>query len=253
MIIIQPDTKFGGFAFSCNIDEFKTDYANFLKLFHTGVQKIEIIEQDIEDELMVDDTVGTEIMRRVALKVLSQTNNNLMIWHTQEEVFSLVKDRNNNIKLFKINTLRFIKNKSNFVSFEIAEESDGTQRIIDFIPFLIFAPISSKTYLIDEIDRSLHPELTRKIVETFLSNSKKIENQLIATTHESSLLDLELLRRDEIWFVEKNQEGASKMYSLEQFKPRYDAKIRKSYLEGRFGAIPFVPSVENLEWLKPEN
>jgi AAA15 family ATPase/GTPase len=63
-------------------------------------------------------------------------------------------------------------------------------------------------------------------------------------------LDLDLLRRDEIWFVEKDNAGTSRLYSLEEFKPRHDKEIRKAYLQGRFGAIPFIADVSNLGWLK---
>ena len=164
--------------------------------------------------------------------------------------FTFFKNENNELKVLKLNTRRNLKNSNEFISFEISDESDGTQRIMDFIPALVSLTKSDKTYLIDEIDRSLHPELTQKLLEVFFNNTQNIESQLIVTTHESSLLDLNLLRRDEIWFVEKDLDGASNMYSLEQFKPRHDKEVRKSYLQGRFGAIPFVSNVENLGWLK---
>lgn len=68
--------------------------------------------------------------------------------------------------------------------------------------------------------------------------------------YESSLLDLSLLRRDEIWFVEKDKNQTSKVYSLEEFVPRYDKDVQKGYLVGRFGAIPIVNNVTDLGWLK---
>ena len=76
-------------------------------------------------------------------------------------------------------------------------------------------------------------------MELFLNLAAKNKTQLVATTHDTALLDLELLRKDEIWFVEKDKKGASKIYSLDQFAPRADLNIRKGYLNGRFGAIPF--------------
>jgi AAA15 family ATPase/GTPase len=88
---------------------------------------------------------------------------------------------------------------------------------------------------------TLHPRLTKNLLELFLTHSK--ESQLIVTTHESGLLDSELLRTDEIWFVEKNQAGESSVYSLEEFKPNYDNKdIQNGYLLGRFGAVPLIRS-----------
>ena len=92
--------------------------------------------------------------------------------------------------------------------------------------------------LIDEIDRSLHTNLTRKFLELFYEVVEDRDCQLIATTHDSNLLDLELLRQDEIWFVERQDDHSSKVFSLNKFKERFDKKIDKEYLIGRYGAIP---------------
>lgn len=127
----------------------------------------------------------------------------------------------------------------NAMFFDIREESDGTRRMIDLIEILCAAQAKSKrTYVIDEVDRSLHPHLTHKLVETFLRLARGGETQLIVTTHASHLMDLELLRRDEIWFVDKNKSGASSLYSLEEYNERFDRKVDKAYLEGRYGAVP---------------
>lgn len=142
------------------------------------------------------------------------------------------------------------------VDFELGEESDGTQRLFDFIFLLIGLRTTNDKnaiLIIDEIDRSLHPELSRKVLEFFITTTEGIESQLIVSTHESSLLDLNLLRRDEIWFTEKDANGATKLYSLEEFKPRHDTELRKAYLTGRFGAIPFISNVKSLGWLKDKS
>ena len=75
-------------------------------------------------------------------------------------------------------------------------------------------------------------------------------SQFIVTTHDAGILDLDLLRPDEIWFIEKDAQGASALYSLEEFKPRYHADIRSGYLQGRFGAIPILPSYNIVDWAK---
>jgi AAA15 family ATPase/GTPase len=100
--------------------------------------------------------------------------------------------------------------------------------------------------VVDEIDRSLHPLLARKFIEYFLAGSAGHQSQLILTTHDTNLLDLELFRRDEIWFTEKNGAGASHLYSLAQFKVRTDLKVDSGYLHGRFGAIPFLGGLDRL-------
>ena len=101
-----------------------------------------------------------------------------------------------------------------------------------------------RVYIIDELDRSMHALLSISLLELFFKQTQKRHSQLIVTTHEAVLLDLTLLRKDEIWFVEKNKWGESKAYSLEEFKPRYDKDIRRGYLQGRYGAIPFIDNVK---------
>jgi AAA15 family ATPase/GTPase len=128
---------------------------------------------------------------------------------------------------------------------DLSEESDGTRRLLDLTPALFRLQNTPAVFCIDEIDRSLHPQLVRKYVEFFLESCPG-NRQLIMTTHESNLLDQDLLRRDEIWFVEKDQAGASRMYSLLDFKVRKDLEIRKGYLQGRFGAVPFLGDVDRL-------
>ena len=100
--------------------------------------------------------------------------------------------------------------------------------------------------MLDELDRRLHPHLSRLIVQTALKCQNK--NQLLFTTHDTNLLDLDLLRRDEIWFVEKDKSGRSALYSLAEFKVRPDLQIEKGYLNGRFGAIPFIGDIGSLGW-----
>jgi predicted ATPase len=137
-------------------------------------------------------------------------------------------------------------NNGSVVPLDMAEESDGTQRLLNLLPALYFAQNSSGVYFIDEIDRSMHPVLVRKLFEFFLKNCTGEKRQIIVTTHESNLLDLDLLRRDEIWFVEKDQSARTHLYSLTDFKVRKDLQIRKGYLEGRFGGIPFLGELDAL-------
>ncbi len=158
----------------------------------------------------------------------------------------IVKD---NGKLIVKKAISFHKdNMGKDTPFLISEESDGTQRLIDFIPAFYNLLQQDYTYLIDEIDRSLHPSLLCAMICKIMAE-KGTKGQLIFTSHESNLLDLEIFRQDEIWFVEKdNKFGDTKMYSLSEFKPRYDLDIRKGYLKGRFGAIPFLAKLNDLNW-----
>jgi hypothetical protein len=132
------------------------------------------------------------------------------------------------------------------VGLNLAEESDGTRRLLNLVSALHRLRTRGAVYAIDEIDRSLHPILVREFFEFFLKSRDCGTGQIIVTTHESNLLDQDLLRRDEIWFAEKDQTGATRLYSLLDFKVRNDLEIRKHYLQGRFGAVPFLGNLDNL-------
>ncbi|HDL86607.1 MAG TPA: ATP-binding protein, partial [Candidatus Acetothermia bacterium] len=128
--------------------------------------------------------------------------------------------------------------------FEMRRESDGSRRVIDLLPaFLDLSTSSSKrVYVIDEIDRSLHTLLTRRLLDMYLSScSAQSRKQLLFTTHDVLLMDQHLLRRDEMWVTERDASGTSTLISFSEYKEiRYDKDIRKSYLQGRLGGIPRI-------------
>lgn len=121
--------------------------------------------------------------------------------------------------------------------FELQDESDGTQRLFDLIPMIGYLMHSDKVVMIDEIDRSLHCLLTRKMLQMVLDESESKKSQIILTTHDVLLMDLSILNRREIWFVDKRNK-VSKLYPLDQYKFDSHIDIKKNYLLGRFGAIP---------------
>ena len=132
--------------------------------------------------------------------------------------------------------------------FELKEESDGTQRIFDFLPVVQEVNSTTSTYIIDELDRSLHPSLVRALVKRIVTD-KNMRGQLIFTTHDAGLLDGDIFRNDEIWFAEKDRETQdTHLYTLDEFKPRTDLNLEKGYLNGRFGAIPFLAKLNELDW-----
>jgi len=161
--------------------------------------------------------------------------------------YRLFKTKEGELELYKIVIAHEITDTHEEVPFDLKDESDGTVRLIDLIPALADLCDHEKLYLIDELDRSMHAQLTRAFMEYFFSCSTS-RSQILATTHELDLLDLELLRKDEIWFVEKDSASASHLYSLEEFKPRFDKDIRKGYLQGRFGGIPIIKNIQKTGW-----
>jgi AAA15 family ATPase/GTPase len=117
---------------------------------------------------------------------------------------------------------------------------------LNLLPALRSLWANESVYFIDEIDRSLHPKLAWEFIQFFLNGPRETNSQLVVITHDTNLLDLDLLRRDEIWFAEKDQQSATHLYSLTDFQVRKDLQIRKHYLEGRFGAVPFMGDLERL-------
>lgn len=140
----------------------------------------------------------------------------------------------------------------NNIEFELYEESTGTQKVIELLPSIVGAVLDEKVFIFDEIETSKHPEVIKELVRIYLDAGNEFAGQMIFSTHECNLLDLDLLRQDEIWFAEKDLDGVSHIYSLSDFKPRYDKDIRKGYLEGQFTTIPFFTEPDNLNWDKYE-
>ena len=126
-------------------------------------------------------------------------------------------------------------------------ESEGTKKMIEIAGPIFDAILNGKILIVDELDAKLHPFLTRKIISLFMDkgiNSKGA--QLIFATHDTNLLNIQYLRRDQIWFTEKDKSDSTDLYSLVEFrddagnKVRNDRNIEKDYINGRFGAIPFM-------------
>ncbi|WP_455097632.1 AAA family ATPase [Prevotella jejuni] len=120
---------------------------------------------------------------------------------------------------------------------DIVAQSDGTVRLLTLVPAFYGAIKKGKTVLIDEIEHSIHPHLIRELVKFF--SQQETTGQLIFTTHETCLLDQKFIRTDEVWLVEK-KDGSTHMYSLNDFKIHNTINIANGYMEGRYGAIPFI-------------
>ncbi len=125
-------------------------------------------------------------------------------------------------------------------------ESDGTKRLIDLLPLCYLAALSDHVIIIDELERSLHNLLFEWFIRQFsiACRDTGTMSQLVFTTHDTSILNSRPLRDDEIWFVEKDVEGACKLFPLTDFKLPDKMNLRKAYLEGRFGGVPYLTAVD---------
>lgn len=119
---------------------------------------------------------------------------------------------------------------------------------MDLAPMLFDMLERDSVYVVDELDRSLHTLLSRLFLQTCIESVSKLNarGQLILTTHDTNLLDRSLLRRDEIWFMEKDKEGASHLSCLAEYKVNEGLNYENGYLNGRFGAIPFFGDTSKL-------
>jgi len=130
------------------------------------------------------------------------------------------------------------------VALDFADESRGTQMMFLAAGAWLKVLDEGEVILFDELETSLHPLIIRYLVDQFHSpTGNRRHAQLVFSTHNTSLLDMDLFRRDQIWFVERGQRAVSKLYPLTEFKPRQGEALEKGYLRGRYGALPVVDGV----------
>lgn len=225
LMILYPETKVANSfkRFSVN----NKQLIDLLKYFDTGITDYEMkkLNESAFKQYFVDDDELDKILPD-------------KFHHGVLKYGKTLFEINKKTEKLEIKKLMF-RHGEDETSYEYGEESDGTQRLIELLD-VILNDSEDMVFIIDELDRSFHPQMTIKFVETFLNWVKlnKRNTQLIITTHESNLMDLSLLRRDEIWFAEKESNNNTKLYTLEKFKIRYDKVINKDYLAGRYGAVP---------------
>lgn len=193
-------------------EENKKRVLKFLKASgdNSGISDINVKEKEITKDQL-------ELIKQQLPGLLTETN----------------KDRK-----FQILTVEMMHGK---IPLPFNEESAGTRKLFSVAKFWLETLEEGGILIIDELNNSMHPLLAKFLIQMF--HDKEINKngaQLIFTGHDSFLLDLELFRRDQIWFTEKNQQEASDLYSLADYGPRKKESIEKGYLKGRYGAIPLI-------------
>lgn len=234
--LVAPDSRFE--PFEQFLDDEHPLYATMnvmLQELDTGIDHLGGEEIPFENIPMPEP---------VKIKVQEDVKNGMTVRLSTPINERFVVSRKDGVLIAKKLVAFHPKTDGSEVKFEIRQESDGSQRIIDLLPaFLeLSAQTSKKVYVIDEVDRSLHTLLIRRLLEVYLSScSTESRTQLLLTTHDVLLMDQQLLRRDEMWVAERNASGASNLLSFSEYKEvRYDKDIRKSYLQGRLGGIPRI-------------
>jgi AAA15 family ATPase/GTPase len=238
LTLIDPQTNFKTMDFTRKgRDELRGYCIEALNRAHTGIDKI-------DGEEVPFDTADIPKGIKAMIKDTIKENHNFEL-AGPEKRYSVFLE-NGQLKCMQLVTYHRAGN-GNPVRFDISDESAGTQRLIDLLPAFheLISSNSQKVFVIDELNRSLHTLLTRNLLESYLTSRRgESRGQLIFTTHDGLLLDQAIFRRDEFWFIDRDEGGASSLTALSDFKDiRHDKDIRKSYLLGRFGGIPIIRSL----------
>jgi uncharacterized protein len=247
LTVIPADSDITNLEAAALRDKSFTDFlGEILRFSGTGIDGIEAKEVELDFDKYFPNMSKTE-KDDFLEEFLEKEDNAAVMEGVNGKQYVIFKNEHERLRLIQMTTQHRHENGT-LIDFTMEEESEGSQRLINLIPVLFLLKYSQEEVIfIDEIDRRLHPLLSHFFVKTAIESQNK-GNQVIFTTHDTTLLDLELLRRDEIWFVEKDRQGSSRLYSLAEFKTRPDLKIEKGYLNGRFGAIPFFGNPESLGW-----
>ena len=238
--IIEPDAQFRALARKIATDENFAEFAGkFLREASTGVASIKVDTKTLSRKKLPPLSKEQE----EAIDMLDGTAP--IPWGPDGEEMIVDASRKDVVQFHRILALHDAT-KGRSVEFSLSEESDGSRRLLNLLPALYRVKAGGGVFVVDELERSMHPILAKKFIEFFLKVADVARSQLIFTTHESTLLDLDLMRRDAIWFAEKDDVGASHLYSLADFKVRKDLDIEKGYFAGRFGAVPFLGGIDRL-------
>jgi AAA15 family ATPase/GTPase len=235
--LVSPDSRFGPFEqFLNEASPLYSTMNSMLAQLDTGIARLGGEEIPFEN-LPFPETLKTKLREDVkegdTVRFLdSLTNERFLI--TREGSKLVAK------KLVTFHS----KTDGSDIQFEMRHESDGSKRVIDLLPVFLklSAANSKKVYVVDEVNRSLHTILIRRLLEAYLSCcSPKSRSQLLFTTHDVLLMDQQLFRRDEMWATERDKEGVTSLIPFSEFKDiRYDKDIRKSYIQGRLGGVPRI-------------
>jgi len=201
--------------------------AEFLEKVNTGVVGMRMNEIDTPHEMRTFQKAFTS-----ALQAMGQDSP------------EIAPDDDDKIKVVEL-AHKGSGGKHHFLKLD--SESAGTKKLLANLPAVFRALDRGSVVLIDELDSSLHTQACEAILSLFSSKRTNPRGaQLIATTHDTNILRSQFLRRDQVWFTEKDEEGATHLFPLTDFRLRKGDNLAKGYLQGRFGAVPFSGPVPRL-------
>lgn len=234
LIIIFPQTKYSDLGQLFKNDE-DDSLGKLLKYFDTGIEEVITAVKPIEEVLaFLPENLKNNVIHDIQ-EGFDEENKKVA---TTVDVTIIGKRFSFTKKDGAIVGSQLTMNHGNPTDlFELDDESDGTRRLFDLIP-LYQKGKENYVIFVDEIDRSFHTKLTIEFLQKFFEKTEGIKSQMIVTLHDSNVMNLNIFRQDEIWFVERKEDHSSEIYSLNKFKERFDHSVAKDYLLGRYGAIP---------------
>ena len=232
--IIFPQTKVRALPIRMKADiELQNYIAEMLRKMDTGVFNVSVASKEIDFH---DFAEKLEVPQEI-IDDIEDIRNGIVSFAGKYFIFAENKKKRTMLVQLKFD--HKLNGKS--VPFDIDEESDGTQRLLDLLPMLFaMREDSNAIYFVDEIDRSLHTKLSQYLLNEFINCGKNTYNQIIFTAHDVNLINTNDFRQEEIWFIEKNNLGESRLRPLSDFNLQNGQDALKAYLSGRFGAIPMI-------------
>lgn len=227
LTVSNPRSMLTGYPYFS--DSNLNEIANLLNALGTGVSSLKVVKVPVD---VIKSKVPEELFDEIRTDLEKEKSKNnekspSIMLRSYKEFYTFELDENNDVV---IETIEFSHEGEN-VYFKLKEESDGTARLLDLIEILLKVS-DNKVFVIDEIDRCLHPAMTTRVIELFLEMAEERNTQLIITSHESRLLAAELLRNDEICFVIKNRDGETIVNPLEKYQLRADKKVYAAMFDG---------------------
>lgn len=232
--VVFPDSQVKGLDRRVAEDkDFAIELSHFLQRADTGVENVTTKDLPIDAESFFKQiNLPDEILQELydVQQGTLQINDRYYIFETE----------NGQIKLLETKFQHQLYGEGYF--FNRDEESDGTQRLLDLFPILYNNQRKGrKIYFIDELDRSLHTALTTEFLNQFIKLAKECQSQFVITAHDVNIMNLKKLSPDEIWFLEKNRDGETQIRPFSDFDVDHNGyDVMRSYLEGRFGAVPYI-------------
>ena len=244
-------------ATTWNYEKTKDAFLWFLNSIDTYGSFDSMLDQDL-----INYSNNDEDLKEFTLKLLKESDifiKDLRVSYEERDVENSSFIINNqkqgalktkSVKIAMDHEITDSQDEKNIYTLDFEDESSGTKILFALAPILKRAFEKTKIIIVDELEKSLHPTLVKYIIKLFNNEKLNTKNsQLLFTTHAISLLSLDLFRRDQIWFIEKNSlTGNSDLYPLDSFSVRKEENIEKGYINGRYGAIPFIKDIDS--WLE---